>query len=339
MGKPRVRIVSPALAAANNGNAHTAARWREFLQGVADVELTLAWHGEPVDALIALHARRSAESVARFRDEQPAAPLTLVLTGTDLYGDLETGNASARHSVECASHLVVLQPQALARLDDAARARTRCILQSAPRRLRDDKPRDTVSFIAVGHLRAEKDPLTLMQAALQLPFDSPIRIVHAGNALDDALADAARRTMASCTHYRWLGGVSADAAREHIAGAHALVHMSRMEGGANVVTEAIRSQVPVLASRIPGNLGLLGDDYEGCFPVGDARALAMLMQRFAADRAFVRRLAGQCALREPFFAPDIERHAVRTLLADMLRGAAATMETPLAPTSADNDTP
>ena len=91
-----------------------------------------------------------------------------------------------------------------------------------------------------------------------------------------------------------------------------------MEGGANVVIEAVRSRVPVLASRIDGNVGLLGADYEGYFPVGDAAALAALMRRFVADTGFAARLAAQCAVREPIFRPAAERAAVRRLVADLL---------------------
>jgi glycosyltransferase involved in cell wall biosynthesis len=134
------------------------------------------------------------------------------------------------------------------------------------------------------------------------------------------LAERARRTAAEVPRYRWLGALPAPAARRWIARAHALVHMSRLEGGANAVIEAVRSGVPVLASRIDGNLGLLGDDYEGVFPPGDAEALAALMRRFLHDAAFAERLRAQCAAREPGFAPAAEAAAVRGLLHDMLRG-------------------
>jgi glycosyltransferase involved in cell wall biosynthesis len=80
----------------------------------------------------------------------------------------------------------------------------------------------------------------------------------------------------------------------------------------------VRSQVPVLASRIDGNVGLLGRDYDGYFPLGDAKALAGLMQRFCADCAFAEHLSAQCALREPRFVPAVEAGAVRQLLADMV---------------------
>ena len=97
--------------------------------------------------------------------------------------------------------------------------------------------------------------------------------------------------------------------------------MSRMEGGANVVIEAVRSGVPVLASRIDGNVGLLGRGYEGYFEVGDDEALAVAMRRFATDADFAARLSAQCAALAPRFAPAEEASRVRGLLADMLGGA------------------
>ena len=317
MAKPRVCIVSPALEAANNGNWRTAARWQRFLAPVAQVHIAPEWTGEPVAALIALHARRSADSIARFRTAHAHAPLALVLTGTDLYRDIES-DASALHSLECASHVVVLQDEGLRRLDPTTRSKARVIVQSATALLRRDKATRHFDLVAVGHLRDEKDPLTLMRAARLLPADSAIRIHHIGDALVPALAAAALKTAAECPHYRWLGGLPREHARRWIARARGLVHMSRIEGGANVVIEAVRSHVPVLASRIDGNVGLLGHDYGGYFPLGDATALAVLMQRASAEEALLAALSAQCALREPRFTPEAERRNVQYLLADML---------------------
>ena len=327
MAKPRVCIVSPALAAANNGNWHTARRWQHYLAPLAEVEIKLAWNGEPVDALVALHARRSADSIARFHHAHPQRPLALVLTGTDLYRDIDD-DANAQHSLEFASHLVVLQDEGLQRLPRAYRAKARVIVQSASRLLRHDQARRSIDFVAVGHLRDEKDPQTLMRAALRLTLLAPalplpIRVLHIGNPLDEAIAAEARRTMAECPSYHWLGGLAQPDTRRWIARARALVHMSRMEGGANVVIEAIRSRVPVLASRIDGNVGLLGRDYEGYFPLGDADALAALMLRFSAEPAFAARLSKQCAQREPRLTPQAEGANVRSLLKDMLSGVPA----------------
>ena len=318
---PRVRIVSPSSSAANNGNWHTAARWRRFLAPVARVDI-VGVDGDDVDdahadLMIALHARRSAAPIARWRERSADAPLVLVLTGTDLYRDLDV-DAGARHSLECASRIVVLQEEGLARLDAASRAKAVVIVQSAPA-LRIARGPDDADLVAVGHLREEKDPATLYRAARLVAGDAVVpSIVHVGGPLDACLAAEARATMAACPAYRWLGALSHTAARRAIARARALVHCSRMEGGANVVIEAVRSGVPVLASRIDGNVGLLGAGYEGYFPVGDAEALAGLIRRFCADAAFAAALRAQCAVREPLFRPAAERNAVRSLVTGLL---------------------
>lgn len=316
---PRICIVSPALAEANNGNWHTASRWQYFLAPVASVEVRGVSEGEAdADLLIALHARRAAAPIARWRETRPDAPIALVLTGTDLYRDLDL-DPLARHSMQCASTIVVLQDAGLARLDAASRARARVIVQSATALIAARRAGDA-DFVAVGHLRDEKDPETLMQAArlLAAAGSASPTIVHIGDALDRRLADAARATMAACPAYRWLGAQPHATARRSIARARALVHMSRIEGGANVVIEAVRSRVPVLASRIDGNVGLLGASYDGYFAVGDAVEMAGMMRRFVDDAAFAAHLGAQCAAREPMFRPAAERRAVRALVTDLV---------------------
>ena len=319
--QPRVTIVSPALAAANNGNAHTAARWERFLAPVADVEVVaIGAEDGDADVLIALHARRAAATIARWRDRRAVAAIVVVLTGTDLFRDLPA-DADARHSLESASRIVVLQEAALARLDARARAKAVVVVQSASALHARHTVRDA-DFVVVGHLRDEKDPRTVMAAARLLAADpAPPTIVHIGAALDARLGDEAQATMAACPAYRWVGAIAHAAARRTIARARALVHASRMEGGANVVIEAVRSGVPVLASRIDGNVGLLGIGYDGYFPVGDAAALAALMRRFCDDGAFAERLRAQCELREPMFVPAVERRAVRALVAGLVAAA------------------
>lgn len=319
--KPRVCIVTPGTAEVNNGNWHTAVRWQRMLAPCAEVSVVQAWRGEPADVLVALHARRSADSIWRFRTAHPARPLVLVLTGTDLYGDLEQ-SPDVRRTLAAASRLVVLQEEALERLTPAERERAVVIEQSATRLDRRDPARRTFDFVCVGHLRAAKDPLTLMRAARLLPerFANGLtpRVLHVGRALAPEFAAAAERTMAECHAYRWLGARPPQAARRAIARSRALIQPSVMEGGALAVIEALRSGVPVLASHIDGNVGLLGRDYAGYFPVGDTSALARLMRRFADDPAFAARLAGQCEARAPRFAPAVEAARLRALLAAVL---------------------
>jgi len=318
MSKLSILILSPAVASSNNGNWRTAERWQRFLAPAGPVRIAQDWQGEDIAAVIALNARRSADSIARLRRACPHMPLAVVLTGTDVYAENVADDLQVQHSLECASHIVVLQAEALRRLKPAQAVKARVILQSAPRLLRHDKSQRSFDLVAVGHLRDEKDPLTLMQAARQLDAQAGLRIIHIGAALDPALGDAARRTMQDCPHYRWLGGLPAATARRWIARSRALVHMSRLEGGAHVVIEALRSAVPVLASRIDGNVGLLGPAYEGYFPVGDAAALTALILRLRAEPAWAARLQAQSAEREPLFMPAAEAGALRVLLADML---------------------
>ena len=96
-----------------------------------------------------------------------------------------------------------------------------------------------------------------------------------------------------------------------------MVLSSLSEGGANVISEAIVVGVPILASRMDGNVGLLGADYPGYFPVGDTIALARLLQRIEGDRRFVAMLRRRITRRAPLFRPEREIAAWRRLLAEL----------------------
>jgi putative glycosyltransferase (TIGR04348 family) len=320
--KPRVTIVSPALQKANNGNWRTAWRWSQFLRRRCNVKIATDWPAEGAprrDAqfLIALHARRSAIALERFAAAHPDRPVILVLTGTDLYGDIRV-DASAQRSLDLAACLVVLQDEGLHELQPEHRAKCRVIYQSA-RALPPGKPNQrTFDVIMVGHLRAEKDPLTPMRALHRLPDDSTVRLIHIGQALDEDLLRAARELQAherpSLRRYLWLGGRPHAETRGRIRRAQALVISSTMEGGANVIVEAVSSGVPVIASRISGNVGMLGRDYAGYFPVGDVDALSALLLRASADESFLHHLRRQCAQRAPLFAPAREDAEVNALI-------------------------
>lgn len=320
--KPRIALVTPALAAANNGNWQTARRWAAMLGDDYRVRLAAEWtaadaaRGEA--ALIALHARRSAASIAAWRAARGAAPLVVVLTGTDLYRDISSDPAAQR-SLQLADRLVVLQPLGLRSLPEAHRARAEVCVQSARgRRTIDPKPQRRLRTLMVGHLRDEKDPDTYCAAARALLRRRDIALDHIGRPLDEALAAHARATMAINPRYRWLGGLPHAATRARIQRAHVLVHASRMEGGAQVVIEAVVSGTPVLASRIDGNLGLLGEDYPGVFEPGDAQGLAALIERCRDDPAMLPALRSRCAAVADSFRPEHERGVLRALMQGLI---------------------
>jgi putative glycosyltransferase (TIGR04348 family) len=318
MAKPHILIVSPALVAANNGNWQTASRWARFLRGHYHVTLAAGWDGTPCALLIALHARRSADALAAYAAAQPSQPSVLVLTGTDLYRDIES-DASAQRSLQLATRLVVLQPAGLQQLDPGLRAKTSVIYQSA-RSLkpvtRSEHP-SHFEVLMIGHLRAEKDPATFMRTAT-LVSSPQIRLIHIGSALDQQLEAQAQATQRQQACYRWLGNLPHAATRQRLKRSALMVISSVMEGGANVIIEAVTSGVPVLASDISGNRGMLGDDYAGYFPAGDSLALAQLIERARTDTSFYATLHAQCMARAPLFAPEREQSALRQMVDNLL---------------------
>jgi putative glycosyltransferase (TIGR04348 family) len=316
MARPALCIVTPALADANNGNWQTAKRWAQMLSGHYRVRLRSAWpDGEDADVLLALHARRSAASVAAWAQAHPDRPLVLALTGTDLYKDIHD-NADAQRSLELAHRLIVLQAQGVAELPRPLRAKTRVLYQSSTPRQTAVKTRKHLRVVMVGHLRDEKWPQVLWQAVQQIAPNEGIWIDHIGKALDPALGEEATRVAREHPHYRWLGEWPHAATRQHIQRAHVLVHTSRIEGGAHVIMEAVLSGTPVLASRISGNVGMLGEDYPGYFAPGDASALAHLLrlcrQTLADPHSQLAQLQRACEARATLFLPAREQ---ATLLA------------------------
>ena len=318
--KKSLVLVSPALLDVNNGNWHTAHRWARFLSDHCDIALMLQWPSpngssparvEP-QCMVALHARRSAPSIHAWAAACPDKPLIVVLTGTDLYRDIQT-DADARQSLALATHLVVLQDAGLAALPAPWRSKAQVIYQSARRLVPAVKSARIFRAVMVGHLRAEKDPLTFMRAAGQV-LAPDIRFDQIGQALASRFEAAAQARAAQTPAYRWLGGLPRAATRQRIKSAQVLVNCSLMEGGAHVILEAVQSGTPVLASRIDGNVGMLGADYAGYFDVGNDAQLATLVQRCAAEPAFLDLLHTQCAQRAALFSPHREKRLVISLV-------------------------
>ncbi len=278
------------------------------------MRVALAWNGEPCDALIALHARRSAESIARYA--ATGKPLVVTLTGTDLYKDLP-GSAEARRSLELADRIVVLQEAAPAELEARLRRKTRVVFQSAAPRQRRAPPADHFRVCVIGHLREEKDPLRAAMALSRIA-DPRIQVVQIGGALDPALGAEAEAWMAREPRYRWLGALPHGRALAWLARSHALVVSSLMEGGANVIAEAARVGTPVLASRVSGNVGMLGRRYPGYYPVRDEAALAALLARAASDGKVLGRLQRARRERRHLFAPAAERRSLAVVLDEAL---------------------
>jgi putative glycosyltransferase (TIGR04348 family) len=312
----RLFIVTPAAAGTRTGNRHTALRWAALLRaGKHRVQVGVDWNGEDCDALIALHARRSHDSIVRFK--ATGKPLIVVLTGTDLYRDLPD-SAEAQKSLELADRLIVLQEAALDELPASMRKKTRVVYQSAEPRLTHKPPAARFRVAVIAHLRAEKDPLRAAAALERLP-DADLELVQVGEALDPRLGAEAAQMTKRDPRYRWLDSLPHRKALDWMASSHILVVSSVMEGGANVICEAARIGTPVIASRMPGNIGMLGRDYPGYYGVADHEALAKVLAQAKHDAAFYRRLKAALRARRPLFAPAAERRALLGVVRELLR--------------------
>jgi putative glycosyltransferase (TIGR04348 family) len=314
----RVALICPAPPGSRLGNRITALRWQGMLRELGHAPFLQEELGtKGYDLLVALHARRSAEAVRLSRERHPERPILVALTGTDLYRDIHD-DESAQRSLALADRLIVLHPGGAEELPVRLRAKVRVVPQSVPRPARIP-PHSTRSFevAVVGHLRPEKDPLRTALAAQLLPSKSRIVVLHAGSALSDEMRRAAEAEQGNNARYRFLGELPRWRARALIARSRLLSLTSEMEGGANVLSEAIAAGTPVVASRIACTEAILGKDYPGLFPFGSTTRLARLLRRAEEEPRFLAELARRCRACRPLLSPARERSAWRSLLREL----------------------
>ena len=258
----RIRLITPAPPTSKSGNRATAARWAAILQELGHrVQISVDYGGEPAEMMVALHAWRSAEAIAAFAERFPERPLIVSLTGTDAYRFIHSHPETTLRSIALAHRLVGLHDLIGETVPPEHRDKVRIIYQSALP-IPDREPLQRSFRICVaGHLREEKDPLRPAMAVRDVPPESRLRVDHYGKAHSAEWAAAAEAEMARNLRYHWHGEIPYEGIRRVYAKSHVLALPSRMEGGANVVSEAVVAGLPVIASRIPGSLGLLGEDY------------------------------------------------------------------------------
>lgn len=314
----KIQLVTPAPLRINNGNKITALRWAAILENLGHrVRVTQSYDGKACDLLIALHARRSADSIRRFSQMRPGVPLVVALTGTDLYRDIRS-DRKAQRSLELATRLVVLQRMALAELPKTYRTKTEVIYQSAETVNGGPAAKnDKFKVCLIAHLRHEKDPLRAAFAVRQLPVSSRVEVTHIGVALDSRLAERARAEASRNPRYRWSGPMSHGKTRHLLAQSHLVCITSQMEGSSNVLSEALASGVPVIATRIPGLIGTLGTSFPGYYPVGDTNKLKQLLLKAENNREFYRALKRHCARAAKLIRPRREVAAWRRLLKEL----------------------
>lgn len=311
-------LVTPAPPRSRAGNRATAGRWARFLRASgyrvsirepADAAQRAARTG---DLMVALHAWRSADAIKAFSNHWPNRPLIVALTGTDIYRFQSSDPETTLAAMDRAHALIGLHDDVRADIPSRFHSRLHVVRQSAAA-LPAGHPspsRHHFTVCVIGHLRAEKDPLRAAIAARGLPADSSVRVIHAGRAHSEDQAEAARAEQAGNPRFTWQGERPHWQIRRLMARSHAMVMSSIMEGGANVVSEACVAGLPVIASDIPGNRGLLGADYPAYFPPRDSDALCELLLRAEREPGFVDTLRDHCSARAPWFTPEAERDAL-----------------------------
>ncbi len=315
----KISLVTPAGKQSRAGNRTTAVRWARILRDLGH-RVTIAEQDETTDAdmMVAVHAWRSHASIRSFSERHPGRPLVVLLAGTDIYAFQHSHPEDTLDSMARADALVCLHDLVHRAIPKKFGRKLHVIRQSAPPLSTPRTPSvRTFDVCVVGHLRSEKDSLRAAYAARLAEPGSKLRVIHLGKAHNaewesDALAELKRNP-----RYVWRGEVPGWAVRRQFAHSHAMVMSSVMEGGANVVSEAIVAGLPVIASDIDGNIGLLGADYEGYYPVEDTQALAAALHRAETDPRFLKRLTTQIGKLQPAFRPAKEKAAWKALLEEL----------------------
>ena len=315
----KISLVTPAGKQSRTGNRTTAERWARILRDLGHrVNVSQEDSGAGADLMVAVHAWRSAWSIRMFSEKYPDKPLVVLLAGTDIYKFQHSHPDQTLGSMDRATELVCLHGLVHRAIPKKYGRKLRVIHQSSPPLPTPRVPSKRWFEVTVaGHLRAEKDSLRTAYAARLAPPGSRLRVVHLGNAHDRQWEKNALDEARSNPRFIWRGGVPGWQVRRQFARSHVMVISSVMEGGANIVSEAIVCGVPVIASHIDGNVGMLGDDYPGYYPAEDEEALARLLRRAETDAAFLKDLEKRCRKLAPHYTPAREKRAWRNLLKDL----------------------
>jgi len=270
--------------------------------------------GADADIHLAMNATRSHAAVVEFHRRFPDRPTMVLLTGTDLYRDYPAGNVPTIESMELADRLVVTQPASLNSLSEVLRAKASVVTKSleidlpemdATELLRHDGFLVEMAF----HGRATKDPFLVLEAIALLSDLTDLRVTHIGRDRGDSFGEQAKQWMEREPRYQWIGELPHEKVLHRIRSADLTLNTSRIEGGSNSILEAVMCGVPILTSDIEPNVGQLGDEFPGLFPVGDAAALAKLIERCYRDTGFLEGVRGATVARQPMFTREAEASA------------------------------
>lgn len=307
----KICICSGYPLSSPKGNSVTAKRLEKLFQSAGYEAFAVSTEMPPqADHLVVLNAIKTAAASKYYARTYPDSMVHVMLTGTDIHRDIHQFPELADEVFQVASSLIVAHPECIDEVPEQWRRKLRVIYPSVELpEIPQFVPYTSPTFTCLGHLREVKNP-HLMFNALQL-LNEEVKAVSLGDALEEKEGDIARANMEADARYQWLSGVDRPQALERMKQSIATINSSFLEGGSNVIVEAISLGVPVLASDIAGNRGLLGESYGGLFPSNDVKALAGLMKKCLTDKLFRGLLLEQLQIQRKLFSSEWE---IRTWL-------------------------
>lgn len=311
-----VLILYPVQTDVVTGNSCSAEQWAEILIKLGHrVELGGTAAGRRAELLVALNAEKMHGEIAVFSRENPSSRIVVILTGTDIYPEVSDVSLC---SMELADRVVALQKNAVKVIPERFHEKLHVIVQSVEPTCittRWEMNPEKFNVALVANLRAVKDPFLTTRALGYLPDKSMVYIRHAGFPLDCGSDVRARQESGLHSRYEWLGGLTTLQSRKLISSSDVLLLTSKHEGAGRVIGEAIADGTPIIATRVEGITGLVGNDYKGLFPAGDAEDLAALLTRAENDSLFLDELTQSCRELSPIFDPKTEVKAWEDLIA------------------------
>ena len=313
----RIIQVTPSGQNSKSGNRTTANRWARIFRNLGhNVKTITDYDGRPGDLMVAIHAWRSAKAIEHFKTLYPDRPLVVCLGGTDINQFIHTHPKPTLRSMELADVMVCLHDLVKDITPMPMRQKLQVIYQSAKPL---PQPRRPISrffnICVVSHMRQVKDPMRTALAVRDLPHYSRIMVRHLGMAHSQTAAVRAIKESRRNPRYTWKGEVPRWRVRQEFLRTHLMVISSKAEGGANVISEAVVAGVPIVASNIDGNIGLLGKSYGGYYPLGDTNALREVLLKAEGNEHFIAGLAAQCHALAPKFTIKHEQECWRQLIA------------------------
>lgn len=312
----RIDVVVPPLATGQSGNSVTGERYVRMFNDLGHESTLVAETRVGSDLVVALNAYRTAAAVKAAT--AAGSLIVVVLTGTDIYRFLASDADVVLETLDQAHRLVGLNDRVGSELERRHRERLEIIPEGARRSAVVRRTSATeFSVVVVGHLRDEKDPRTVAAAVRDLPSQSRITVHHYGAPHSTDWAEWAQSEQRSNSRYRWHGEIPRSEMESIYAQAHVLVNSSMIEGGANAISEAVMADLPVLASNIPGNIGVLGESYPGYFDAGDPCSLSSSLLGLESDPQKLTELSSAVTDLQPRLTIDEETGRWNQLLAGL----------------------